>query len=301
MARRGADVLADGYRQLLDDAAARFEAAGRRLGEAAQETSADLGTLMALPRVATSGVQDLRDSMADLVGGVMQSNLRATQELFRLADPLAIVDLQRRFIRDYLDALMHGTNGLIHAVRRSAEETLRPLEAQFSQHVQSRQDRARPSGDGADNAHGVVADVMTHGARIVTPDDTVQQATRLMRDEDTGVLPVGENDHLVGIVTDRDVALRLVAEGKDPARTKVREVMTQDVKYVYEDEDLGHVAENMAEQQVRRLPVVNRARRVVGVISVGDLTRSGRSGAYAGRAMRGIARETGRHMPGAAE
>jgi len=122
-----------------------------------------------------------------------------------------------------------------------------------------------------------------------------------MRDEDTGILPVGEGDRLVGIVTDRDVALRLVAEGKDPARTKVREVMTQDVKYVFEDEELGHVADNMAEQQVRRLPVVNRSKRVVGVISLGDLARAERSGRYAGRAMRGIARETARQMPGAAE
>ncbi len=122
-----------------------------------------------------------------------------------------------------------------------------------------------------------------------------------MRDADTGVLPVGEGDRLVGIVTDRDVALRLVAEGKDPAHTKVREVMTQEVKYVYDDEDLGHVADNMAEQQVRRLPVVNRAKRVVGVVSLGDLARSGRVGEYAGRAMQGIARETGRPIPNAAE
>ena len=141
---------------------------------------------------------------------------------------------------------------------------------------------------------------MSQGVRLVTPEDTVQQATRLMRDEDTGVLPVGEGDRLVGIVTDRDIAVRLVAEGKDPTRTKVREVMTQDVKYVFEDEDLEHVADNMAEQQVRRLPVVNRAKRVVGVISLGDLARS-RSGQLAGRAMRGIARESDRHIQGAAE
>jgi len=122
-----------------------------------------------------------------------------------------------------------------------------------------------------------------------------------MRDEDIGILPVGEGDRLVGVVTDRDVALRLVAEGKDPTRTKVREVMCQDVKYVFEDEGLEHVADNMAEQQVRRLPVVNRNKRVVGVVSLGDLTRAGRSGRYAGRAMRGIARETGTQVRGAAE
>ena len=85
------------------------------------------------------------------------------------------------------------------------------------------------------------------------------------------------------------MALRLAAEGKDPARTKVPEVMTQEVKYVFDDEDLGHVADNMAEQQVRRLPVVNRNKRIVGVISFGDLARVSRSGDHAGRAMDGIA------------
>ena len=112
---------------------------------------------------------------------------------------------------------------------------------------------------------------MSSHVRLAGPEDTVQRATQMMRDEDTGVLPVGEGDRLIGIVTDRDVALRVAAEGKDPARTKVREVMTQDLKYVFEDEDLEHVADNVAEQQVRRLPVVNRDKRVVGVISLGDL------------------------------
>jgi CBS domain-containing protein len=193
-------------------------------------------------------------------------------------------------MRDWLDTLLQGSSRVLHAVQQTAEQTLRPLEAQLAQ--QQRR------GDG--QGHETVADVMSHNVRLVTPEDTVQQATRLMRDEDTGLLPVGEGDRLVGMVTDRDIAVRLVAEGKDPTRTKVREVMTQDVKYVFEDEDLEHVADNMAEQQVRRLPVVNHAKRLVGVISLGDLARS-RSGRLAGRAMRGIAREGGRHMQGAAE
>ncbi len=113
---------------------------------------------------------------------------------------------------------------------------------------------------------------MHRDVRIASPEDTVQQAARLMREEDTGVLPVGEGDRLVGMVTDRDVAVRLAAEGRDPARTKVREVMTPEVRYVFEDEDLGHVADNMAEQQIRRLPVMNRNKRLVGVVSLIDLT-----------------------------
>ena len=117
-----------------------------------------------------------------------------------------------------------------------------------------------------------------------------------MREEDTGVLPVGEGDRLIGMVTDRDVALRVAAEGKNPAQTKVREVMTPEVRYVFEDEDLGHVAENMAEQQLRRMPVVSRDKRLVGIVSLSDISRNGRPPHLAGEALRGITREGGMHQ-----
>jgi hypothetical protein len=120
-ARRGTDVLADGYRQLLDDAATRFEKAGRRMAETAQQTGTDLSTLMALPLAVTGNLRELQDSVAGLMDGVVKSNLRATQELFRLADPSAVVDLQHRFIKDYLDALMQGMAGVIHAARGTSE------------------------------------------------------------------------------------------------------------------------------------------------------------------------------------
>jgi CBS domain-containing protein len=122
-----------------------------------------------------------------------------------------------------------------------------------------------------------------------------------MREEDVGVLPVGEGDRLVGMVTDRDLAVRLAAEGRDPARTKVRDVMTKDVRYVFEDEEIGHVAENMADQQVRRLPVVNRSKRVVGVVSLSDVAREGRFRGRAGAALGGIAQPGGEHTQTAAE
>ena len=138
---------------------------------------------------------------------------------------------------------------------------------------------------------GRVADVMARDVRIANPEDSVQQAARLMRDEDTGVLPVGEGDRLVGMVTDRDVALRLVADGRDPAQTKVRDVMTNDVLYVFEDEPVSHVAENMAERQVRRMPVVNRDKRLVGIVSIGDLKRRGRHRESA-RALAGVTRRS---------
>ncbi len=142
---------------------------------------------------------------------------------------------------------------------------------------------------------------MTRNVRVASPEDTVQQAARLMRDEDTGVLPVGEQDRLVGMVTDRDVAVRLAAEGRNPAQTRVREVMTPEVRYLFEDEDLHRAADTMAEQQVRRLPVVNRDKRLVGVVSLGDMATAGGTPRLAGRALGGVAQEGGQHNQVAAE
>ncbi|MGE0224767.1 MAG: CBS domain-containing protein [Acetobacteraceae bacterium] len=292
--RRSAGTVAHGQRQILEQAADQFESLGRCMAQAARETASGFRSFMLPQGAATEGLRDLQDTTANLVSDVMRSNLRVTQELLRMTDPGAVFEMQHRFMREYMDALLQGTGAIIRVARHAADHTLRPLEMQIREHRQER-------GNGEER-QPVVADVMTSDVRTATPDDTVQQATRMMREADTGVLPVGEGDRLVGVVTDRDVALRLVAEGKDPARTKVREVMTQDLKYVFEDEDLEHAADNMAEQQVHRLPVVNRSKRLVGVISVGDLARAGRSGRFAGRAERGIARDGGGTvMAGAAE
>ena len=145
-----------------------------------------------------------------------------------------------------------------------------------------------------------VKDVMHRGVAWVGPETSIKQLAQMMRDEDIGSIPIGENDRLVGMVTDRDLAVRLLAEGRDPGRTKVREVMTPEVRYVFEDEDVSHVADNMAEQQVRRMPVVNRDKRLVGVVSVGDLAQ-GKDPQLAGRALQGASRKGGRHMQTAAE
>jgi CBS domain-containing protein len=278
----------------MNETAERVEELGRRLALTVQDTAENMRTWMMIPNVASGGMQDLQQSIAGLVEGVVQTNLRATQELFRLANPNAFVDLQRRFAREYLDVLMAGSASFVRAARRTADQTLTPLEQQI--------ERRRQGGNGrSGNADaGRVADVMSTDVRVVSPEDTVQQAARLMREEDTGLLPVGEGDRLVGMVTDRDVATRLVAEGKDPARTRVREVMTSDVKYVFEDEQVGHVADNMAEQQVRRLPVVNREKRLVGIVSIGDIASAHPDASFAARSLGGIAREGGQHRQSAA-
>ena len=107
-----------------------------------------------------------------------------------------------------------------------------------------------------------------------------------MVDIDAGVLPVGENDRLVGMLTDRDITIRAVAKGKAPDRTKVRDVMSPEIKYIYEDESVEDAAENMGTLQIRRLPVLNREKRLVGIVSLGDLALKKK--AKAGDALKGI-------------
>jgi CBS domain-containing protein len=118
-----------------------------------------------------------------------------------------------------------------------------------------------------------VSEAMTRNVEIIDPDQPIQKAAQRMGDMDVGSLPVGENDRLVGMVTDRDIAVRAVALGKPPS-TPVRDVMTADVCYCFEDEDVAAVADNMADEQVRRLPVLNRAKRLVGILALGDLAVS---------------------------
>ena len=115
-----------------------------------------------------------------------------------------------------------------------------------------------------------VSEVMTRDVKVADPDQTLAAAARLMAELDAGVLPVGEADQLVGMITDRDIAIRGVARGLGPDAT-IREVMTEDVKYCFDDDEIEDVALNMGEIQVRRLPVVNREKRLVGIISLGDL------------------------------
>jgi CBS domain-containing protein len=115
---------------------------------------------------------------------------------------------------------------------------------------------------------------MTKQVELGTPTMTLQEAAIKMRDGDFGALPINENDRLVGMVTDRDIVIRAVAEGKDLSRTTVREILSPNILYCFEDETLEDIAANLGENQVRRLPVLNRQKRLVGILSLGDLAQS---------------------------
>jgi CBS domain-containing protein len=138
-----------------------------------------------------------------------------------------------------------------------------------------------------------VNEVMTRDVRISRPDQTIQDAAWQMLEIDAGALPVGENDRLIGMITDRDIAVRGIARGKGP-QTPVREVMTSDVKFCFEDEETDHIVRNMGDQQIRRLPVLNRNKRLVGLLSVGDLAIAEGS-ELAGEAVADISRPGGAH------
>ena len=139
-----------------------------------------------------------------------------------------------------------------------------------------------------------VSEAMTREVRIASPGQSIRDVAKIMADIDAGAVPVGENDRLVGMITDRDIAIRAVAEGKGPD-TPVREVMSTEVKYVYDDEDLEHVAKNMGDMQVRRLPVVNRDKRLVGIVSLGDVAVN-EDKRTSGKAIAGVSQRGGKYQ-----
>ena len=112
-------------------------------------------------------------------------------------------------------------------------------------------------------------DLMSRDVKVISPDMSIREAAKQMRDGDFGMLPVGENDRMVGTISDRDIAIRAVAEGKG-ADTKVRDVMSDGIAWAYEDDSVEEAAKIMSKRQVRRLPVVDRDKRLVGIVALGD-------------------------------
>lgn len=138
----------------------------------------------------------------------------------------------------------------------------------------------------------LVSDRMSRTVHMAHVDDTIQDVARVMADHDIGALPVANGDDLVGIVTDRDITIRAVSAGKGP-NTPVQHVMTPQVKYCFEYEDVELVAGNMGDQQIRRLPVVNRDKRLVGILALFDVASEGSILHAAADALAGVSRPVG--------
>jgi CBS domain-containing protein len=139
-----------------------------------------------------------------------------------------------------------------------------------------------------------IADVMTTNPEVVSSDQPIQEAARRMLDADTGALPVAEGDRLIGMVTDRDITVRAVAQGRGP-ETPIREVMSEKLLFAWDDQDVDEVAMQMSDAQVRRMPILSRqGEMLVGMVSIGDLVQSDH-GEAAGVAVAGVTEPGGEH------
>jgi CBS domain-containing protein len=116
-----------------------------------------------------------------------------------------------------------------------------------------------------------IKDILTKDPHVIRPEAMICEAAKMMKQCDIGMVPVCDGERLLGTLTDRDLAIRAVAEGYDPLSTKVKDVMTPNVFWCYDDQEVEQAAQLMEEKQIRRLPIVNRQKRLVGIVSLGDL------------------------------
>jgi CBS domain-containing protein len=120
-----------------------------------------------------------------------------------------------------------------------------------------------------------VKDIMTKDVKFIKPTTLIQEAAKIMREEDVGALPVGDNDRLVGMITDRDIVIRALIDNTDIKGTTVERAISSHCLYCFEDDSIEDLSNNMAKNQVRRLPVLNQEKRLVGIVSLCDLVSRG--------------------------
>ncbi|WP_448205840.1 CBS domain-containing protein [Azospirillum sp. sgz302134] len=286
-ARRSLESVGQGAQHLAEAGADQFERLGDMMADTLRDAAESARLMVSFSTFTNEGLRGMQQAASSLLERIVQTNIRAMQELVQQANMGGMASWQQRFIREYLQAMTQGSAEMVRAAQQLANEAVRPLEqAQASEAERGR--RRRPQRAPR------IGEVMTREVRKVRPDATVQEAAQLMSRENTGVLPVADNGRVLGVITDRDIAIRLVGGAKDPAKTRVRDIMSDEVEYCYEDEEIEHVAELMAEQQLRRLPVMDRRQHLVGIVSIGDLAER-QSPETAGQTLAGIARDTGQH------
>jgi CBS domain-containing protein len=140
-----------------------------------------------------------------------------------------------------------------------------------------------------------IKEVMTRAVETVRPDQSIQEAAAKMKSIDVGPMPVVDGDRLVGMLTDRDIVVRAVADGRDARTTKVREAMTSDVVCCTEDDDVKDAAKKMKDRQIRRIVVVDAGQRVTGIVSLGDIAVDTSDEKMSGRVLEEVSRQT--HQP----
>lgn len=138
-----------------------------------------------------------------------------------------------------------------------------------------------------------IKDIMTRDVKFISPNLTIMEAANVMREKDIGALPVGENDKLLGMLTDRDLTVRGTAIGSDPKTAIVKQIMTPKCLYCFEEDSVEDTAENMAQNQIRRLAVLNNDKRLVGIVALADISLKA-SKETAGKALEGISKKANR-------
>lgn len=133
-----------------------------------------------------------------------------------------------------------------------------------------------------------VKEIMTRNVEVVSPDATLQEAATVLKNQNIGSVPVCDGDRIQGILTDRDIAIRAVAEGRDPFVTLVRDVMTPDIVYGLENQSIEDAVRLMEQQQIRRLVILNEDKNLVGIVSLGDLATGGENRSLSGEALEAI-------------
>lgn len=126
-------------------------------------------------------------------------------------------------------------------------------------------------------------DLMSKNPEILSPEMTLKEAAEKMKKQDFGFLPIGENDRLIGAITDRDIVIRGVAAGKDPNKTIVRDIMTDKIHYCFENDSMEKIAEMMSKLQIRRVAVLNDSKRITGIISLGDVATKSKDTSLSGK------------------
>jgi CBS domain-containing protein len=243
-----AGAIAHAQTSLAGEAAEQFSGASHRFLDLGQAMAERMHGLMPLAQWPAGTLPELQQTMARMMTRMLEAQSRAAQEMMHRAGPMAVAELQQQLLREVFDTLSEGGKAMLNATRRHAAPVLEPAAT----------DRA-----------GMVGAAMHRGTRVASPEDTVQQAAKLMTEVGLGALAVGEHDKLVGMLTERDLAQRLVAEGRDPARTIVRDVMTPGSRRVFEDESLADATAMMGRDRVKALPVLNREMRLVGMLTAG--------------------------------
>lgn len=133
-------------------------------------------------------------------------------------------------------------------------------------------------------------DIMTKNVKIIPQNASVRDAAKLMKEIDTGFIPVMENNRVIGTITDRDIVVRSIAEGRDPNDTRVHDVMTSEFFFCYEDDDVKKAAKLMSDKQIRRIPIINHNNELVGVVALGDLAVDNRNDKMSGDILEDISK-----------